>query len=93
VALVGYRVSHLWFGFGKFPLKMSNFSIQIKSKYLWVGSKAGWPLTYCGSKVSLGQGPSLGKCVMVLDSFKKERVRVVDWFDSHLSCFTEQEKL
>jgi len=21
------RVSHLWFGFGKFPLKMSNFSI------------------------------------------------------------------
>jgi len=63
-------VSHLWFGFefGRFPLKMSNFSIfflwtkQISSgrvkKYL--GSKAGWPLIYCRSKVSstrVGSGP------------------------------------
>jgi len=58
------RVSHLWFGFefGKFPLKMSNFSIFFPSgqKNLFglgtkvPGSKAGRPLIYCGSKVSSG---------------------------------------
>jgi len=68
------RVSHLWFEFefGKFALKTSNFSIFFPSgqKNLFgsgrkvPGSKAGWPLIYCGSKVSLGwvgsgQGPSL----------------------------------
>jgi len=64
-------VSHLWFGFGygKFPLKISNFS-PLDQKNLFgsdqkvPGSKAGWPLIYCGSKVclgrvGLGQGPSL----------------------------------
>jgi len=61
VAQVGLgRVSHLWFGvdFGKFPLKMSNFSIFFPSdqnKSLLVRSKAGWPLIYCGSKVSSGR--------------------------------------
>jgi len=59
------RVSHLWFGleFGKFPLKMSNFSIfflRVKKNLFGSGqkvpgSKAGWPLIYCGSKVSLGR--------------------------------------
>jgi len=59
------QVSHLWFGFEfqKFPLKMSIFSIFFllgQKKLLQVGSestrvKAGWPLFYCGSKVSLGQ--------------------------------------
>jgi len=63
------RVSHLWFGFelGKFPLKMSNFSIFFPSdqKNLFrsgqkvLRSRVGRPLIYCGSKVSLGQGPSL----------------------------------
>jgi len=66
------RVSHLWFGFefGKFTLTTSNFSIFFTSgqKNLFElgrkvpGSKAGWPLIYCGSKVSsvwAGQGPSL----------------------------------
>jgi len=56
------RVSHLWFGFdfGKFPLKMSNFSIfslRVGSKV--PGSKAGRPLIYCRSEVCLGQGTSL----------------------------------
>jgi len=56
-------VSHLWFGvdFGKFPLKMSNFSkfsVQIKknifgSSQKVLASKAGWPLIYYGSKKSL----------------------------------------
>jgi len=53
-------VSHLWFGigFGKFPLKMSNFLIFSPSlqKNLFrlgqkvPGSKEGWPLIYCGSE-------------------------------------------
>jgi len=50
------HVSHLWFRLGKFPLKIPNFSIfslQAK-KLLCLGSKTGWPLIYCGSKVCLG---------------------------------------
>jgi len=59
------RVSHLWFGFefGKFLLKVSNFSIFFLSgqKNLFgsgqkvPGSKAGSPLINCGSKVSSGR--------------------------------------
>jgi len=53
------QASHLWFGFGKFPLKIPNFSIslpQVKKNLFWPGqkvtqSKPGWPLIYCGSKV------------------------------------------
>jgi len=58
-------VSHLWFGFafGKFPLKMSNFSIfslRVKKNILGSGpkvprSKADQPLIYCRSKVSSGR--------------------------------------
>jgi len=51
------RVSHLWFGFGKFPLKIPNFSVFFplsQKKSLRVGSKAGRPLIYCRSKVCLG---------------------------------------
>jgi len=66
VARVGLGcVSHLWFGFefGKFPLKMSNFSIFFPSdqKNLFgsgqkvTGSKVGQPLIYYGSKVSSGR--------------------------------------
>jgi len=77
VARVGSgRVSHLWFGleFGKFPLKMSNFSIFYPSgqkKLLRVGSestrvKAG-SASYLlrvksklgSGRVESGQGPSL----------------------------------
>jgi len=62
------RVSHLWFGFGfgKFSLKMSNFSIffpsdkknlcrldQKRSKSTWVKGGLASYLLY-GSKVSLG---------------------------------------
>jgi len=59
------QVSYLWFvfEFGKFHLKMSNFSIFFPShqKNLFrLGQKvsrlkAGWPLIYCGSKVSSGR--------------------------------------
>jgi len=52
------RVSHLWFGFefGKFPLKMSNFSFfSLRVGRKVPGSKLGRPLIYCGSKVSLGR--------------------------------------
>jgi len=50
-------VSHLWFGFefGKFPLKMSNFSIFFLLGQKVPRSKAGLPLIYCGSKVSSGR--------------------------------------
>jgi len=58
-------VSHLWLGFefGKFPLKISNFSIFYPSgqKILFgLGqkvprSKAGWPLIYNAGWV--GSGP------------------------------------
>jgi len=62
------QVSHLWFGFGKFPLKMQIFSIFLPSdqKNLFGSgqkvpeAKAGQLLIYCGSKVSsdrLGSGP------------------------------------
>jgi len=56
------QVTHLWFGFelGKFPQKMSNFSIIFlsdKKNIFGLGQKvpglrAG--LTFCGSKVSSG---------------------------------------
>jgi len=58
------RVSHLGFtfGLGKFPLKMSNFSVfslQVKKNLFGLGqkvpgSKLGQPLIYCESKVSSG---------------------------------------
>jgi len=68
------QVSHLWFGseFGKFSLKMSNFSIFFPSdqKNLFgsgrkvLRSKACQPIIYCGSKVSsdrVGSGPIFRK--------------------------------
>jgi len=64
-------VSYLWFefGFGKFPLKMSNFSIFCRlgpKKSLRVGSKSTWTkdgsasyLLRVKSILGLCQGPSL----------------------------------
>jgi len=64
------RVSHLWFGseFGKFSLKRQIFhffSLWVKKNLFGASrkvprSKPGQPLIYCRSKVSSGQGPSLG---------------------------------
>jgi len=53
----------LWFGFGKFPLKISNFtifSLLVKKNIIGLGqkvpgSKTGQPPTYCGSKVCSGR--------------------------------------
>jgi len=75
------RVSNPWFefGFGKFPLKMSNFSIffplgQIKS--LGVGSKStrvkGRSASYLllvKIKLGSGQGPSLKEWHLKVDFF------------------------
>jgi len=57
-------VNNLWFGssFGKFTLKIPNFSIfclQVKKNIFGPGQKApgsktGWPLIYIGSKVCSG---------------------------------------
>jgi len=64
------QVSHLWFGFGfgKFPLKISNFSIFFPSgqkKSLWVGPKSTQVkdgstsyLLQVKSMLGSGQGPS-----------------------------------
>jgi len=57
-------LSHIWFesGFGKFTLKIPSFSIFFLRVQKNTRVKEGWPLIYCGSKVSLGQsgvGPSL----------------------------------
>jgi len=60
---VGSGVSHLWFGFGKFPLKILNLSILYTSgqKNLFrlgqkeLGSKTVWPLICCRSKVCSSQ--------------------------------------
>jgi len=59
------RVSHLWFGygFGKFPLKMSNFSSFCPSgqkKVIGLGQKVpgpepSQPLIYCGSMICSGR--------------------------------------
>jgi len=47
-------VSHLWFGFGKSPLKIPNFQFfPFGSKKILFGS--GQPLIYCGSKVCSGR--------------------------------------
>jgi len=48
-------VRHLWFvfEFRKFPLKHQFFQFFGGQKVS--ASKAGWPLIYCGSKVSSGQ--------------------------------------
>jgi len=69
------RVRNLWFGFdlGKFPLNMSNFSIFFcfGSKNIFglgqkvSGSKAGRPLIYCGSKVSLGQVRAVSRRIYI----------------------------
>jgi len=52
------RVSHIWFWFwfGKFPLKCQifNYFLFRSKKSILAGSNAGWPLIYCGSKVSSG---------------------------------------
>jgi len=67
------RVSHLWFGFefGKFTLKMSNFSIfslRVQKKSLRFGSEStrveGGSASYLlwvKSKLGSGQGPSLAR--------------------------------
>jgi len=47
--------SHLWFEFRKFPLQVSNFSIFSPSGQKVPGTKKGWPLIYCGSKVCSGR--------------------------------------
>jgi len=61
------RVSHLWFGleFGKFPLKMSNFSIfslRVGSESTRVKAKSASYLLWVKSKLGSGRvklGPSL----------------------------------
>jgi len=72
-------VSHLWFGFelGKFPLKMSIFSLRGQKKSLWVGSKSilvkGGSSSYLlrvKSKLGLGQGP-ISKLIRSLSIVKK----------------------
>jgi len=59
---VNFLLLHLWFGFGKFPIKIPNFSIFCssgKKKSHCVRSKStqvkdgARPLIYCGSKVYL----------------------------------------
>jgi len=50
---VGSAIYGLGFEFGKSPLKMSNLSILFPLGQKVPGSKAGRPLIYCGSKVSL----------------------------------------
>jgi len=55
------RVSHLWFGFEKFPLKISSFSIFSflgQKNLIGLGQKVpqsmtGQPFIYCGSKVRI----------------------------------------
>jgi len=82
------RVSHLWFGFGKFPHKMSNFSNffplgllnLFESSQKVPGSKAGGPFIYCGSKVSLGRvgsghGPSLLQTDLICHDLLEFRLR------------------
>jgi len=57
------RISHLWFGFGfgKYPLKISNsaiFSLRVKkisSGQKVTGSRMGQLLIYCVSKLYLGR--------------------------------------
>jgi len=48
------QVSYLWFGFGKFSLKIPNFPIFFPLDQKVTGSKAGRPLIYCWSKVCMG---------------------------------------
>jgi len=67
------RVSHLWFGFGfgKFQLKMSNFSIfspsgqkislRVGSKSTRIKDRSASYLLRVKSKLWSGQGPSLGE--------------------------------
>jgi len=56
-------VSHLWFGFeyGKFPLKMSNFSIFCPSGR--VRGRSASYLLHVKSKLGTGHGPSLVEAV------------------------------
>jgi len=56
-----------WFGFGKFPLKTSNFSFgskkissgRVGSKSTWVKGGSASYLLLVKSMLGLGQGPSL----------------------------------
>jgi len=65
---VGSAISCLGFGFGKFPLKMSNFfpleqkkSLRVVSKGTRVKGGSASYLLRVKSKLGLGQGPSLVK--------------------------------
>jgi len=78
-------VTHLWFGFGKFPLKIPKFTIfflRIIKKYHQIGSKMGRPLIYCRSKVWVGsgQGSSL-LCKLCFDcnTFYKVKIYLKHW--------------
>jgi len=85
------RVSHLWFAFvfGKFPLKMSNFSnfflLGQKKSHL-VGSNStqvkGGPasgLLRAKSMLVLGQAPSLVGMVRALELLSYKRVLMYSW--------------
>jgi len=64
------QVRHLWFGleFGKYPLKMSKFSIFFPSGQKRTRLKGGSAsyLLRVKSKLGEGQGPSLGCIVFLL---------------------------
>jgi len=60
VRVGSHQVSHRWFGFRKFPLKIPKFSIFVPFGYIYISSGRvkkypDWLLIYCGSKVCSGQ--------------------------------------
>jgi len=88
------QVSHLWFGFGKFPLKITNFSIfgSKKTSSSWVKKYPDpRPLIYCGSKVCsgwVGSG-SISTCCVTSFFLLKEKLVPL----SALNCMCHSKNL
>jgi len=77
------RVSHLWFGFefGKFPLKMSTFSIfSLWSESTRVEGRWASYLLRVKSKLGSGQGPSLIKSQLKYILALKHLQTMKKWF-------------
>jgi len=90
------RVSHLWFGFGKFPVKNCQifqfFSTSGKKNLFGSGQKVpgameGWPLIYCGSKVCWGQGLTISIAEILLKLF----ILKCTWYYYHYDWKTYQD--
>jgi len=94
-----FFVTHLWFEFGKFPLKISIFFPSGQEKSHWVGSKSTQVkcrmasyLLRVKSILGLGQGPSLVKTIICLWKLIPDLVQIQILFKLIISFSQDLQK-